>query len=204
MFVFYDTTQYTKGDYRNRNKIKGANRAVQLTLPVSFQLGQNINEVSFDCRALKKHFQTITQSYSKAPFFQENKELLEDIYSYEGNNLSEFCIHMIQKICESLEIKTKFITLSEETGFVLQNSSTQALVDICKYFEADAYVVWWDAWYMDNDLFWQNNITLKEQNFKHPEYTQLWWDFESYMSVIDLILNVWTVKAREIIYSSSI
>jgi len=111
-----------------------------LTLPVSFQLGQKINEVSFDTRSLKKHLQTISQSYAKAPYFSENKMLLEDIYHYDGDNLSEFCTHMIQKICEALNIHTRFITLSQ-TDFDLQNTSTQALVDICQYCKADTYVV---------------------------------------------------------------
>ena len=107
---------------------------------MSFQLGQKINDVSFDTRSLKKHLQTITQSYAKAPYFSENKALFEDMYSYEGNNLSEFCIQMIQKICEALDIHTRFITLSE-TDFDLKNTSTQALVDICHFFQADTYVV---------------------------------------------------------------
>ncbi len=188
VFVFYDTTQYTKGDYRNRNTIKWANGPIQLTLPVSFSLWQKINEVVFDVRALKKHLQTITQSYTKAPCYPLYKEDLEKIYSYKGNNLSDFCINMTQELCILMGIQTKFITLSQE-DFKLTTSSSKALVDICKHVWASTYVVGWDAGYMDSSFFKVNNIKLLSQNFNHPTYTQLWWGFEAYMSIVDLLLN---------------
>jgi hypothetical protein len=47
---------------------------------------------------------------------------------------------MIQEICKHLDIQTKFVTLSN-TSFVLNTTSTEALVDICKYVEADTYIV---------------------------------------------------------------
>lgn len=198
VFVFYDTTQYTKWDFRNRNAVKWANGKIQLTLPVSFKLWERISDVSFDPRALKKHFQTITQSYSKAPYYSENRNFLEKIYSCESDNLSQYCTQMITQICNHLDIKTKFITLSQ-TDINLQTTSTQALVDICKYFGADTYIVWGDAWYMQNELFVDAHITLQRQNFIHPEYSQLWWDFMPYLSIIDVLLNEGIENTKTII-----
>ena len=38
LFVFYDDVQYTKGDWRNRNKIKTPRGADWLTIPVGIDL----------------------------------------------------------------------------------------------------------------------------------------------------------------------
>lgn len=201
VFVFYDTTQYTKGDYRNRNTIKGSNGPIQLTLPVSFSLWQTIAEVTFQKKILWKHLKTILQAYAKAPYFDEYKDALTEIYSFTWDNLSEFNIYMTRKICELLWIETKFIVLSE-TDFDLQSQSTQALIDICKYVWANKYVVGWDAGYMDNDLIIENDIELVYQNFTHPSYDQLWWDFEPYMSIIDLLFNQWP-NSKKILLSAA-
>ena len=44
-FVIYDEMQYTKNDWRNRNKIKTTNGLIWLTIPVKIEkLNQKINE----------------------------------------------------------------------------------------------------------------------------------------------------------------
>jgi len=45
VFVFLDDVQYKKNEWQNRNRIKGPNGLVWLTVPVSFNFGDKINEV---------------------------------------------------------------------------------------------------------------------------------------------------------------
>jgi hypothetical protein len=45
VFVLYDTAQYSKGDFHNRNRIKTTSRASWLTVPVPVWSGQPIREV---------------------------------------------------------------------------------------------------------------------------------------------------------------
>lgn len=191
MFIFYDTAQYTKWDYHNRNKIKWPNWEVLLTVPVHVALWQKINEVQLNQKVVWKHLKTIEQSYKKSKYFNDFFPILQEIYSFETVYLSEFNINFIIKISEYLWIDTKFKILSQ-LDFDLESSSTQALIDICNYVESDVYISWlgWKK-YLDMEEFKKNNIDLAFQNFKHPVYTQIWWDFIPYMSIIDLIFNEW-------------
>lgn len=185
--VFYDTAQYTKWDFHNRNSIVGANGKILLSIPVSVKLGQKINEVTFDVRVLQKFWKTIEQSYKKAPFFEKHKNSVESIFLYKGNNLSEFNIESIQSLCTILWIERKF-KLTSELELDPELKSTDALIDICKKV--------WSQWYLSGDggknyieegKFLENNIELLYQNFHHPIYTQKWDTFIPYLSIIDCI-----------------
>ena len=49
LFIFHDNLQYTKGDWRNRNKIKTPNGLCWLTVPVKYdQTSQLIEETRID------------------------------------------------------------------------------------------------------------------------------------------------------------
>jgi hypothetical protein len=195
---FYDTAQYTKWDYHNRNKIKCSNGEILLTIPVQVSLWQKINEVQFDIRILKKHLKTIEQSYKKAPFFDQYFPKIEELYSYSGKSLSEFNILLITELCKIMWIETKFLKLSDILPN-LETQSTQALMDICEFIWADSYISWsWGRNYVEEDLFQQASINISYQDFKHPEYYQLWWGFLPYMSILDLIFNEWE-KSRKVL-----
>ncbi len=191
IFVFYDTVQYTKWDFHNRNKIKWPNGEILLTIPVHVSLGSKINEVHFNKKILQKHLKTIEQSYKKSPYFEEIFSLLSDIYSYDTDKLSDFNIYTIEKISEYLGFNTQFYTLSE-LDVNLQTVSTQALVDICKFLWVKKYISW-AGWrdYIEVSKFRDADIGLEFQQFDNTPYAQLWWDFIPYMSMVDLLFNEW-------------
>lgn len=190
IFVFYDTAQYTKGDYHNRNTIKWSNGPILLSLPVQVSLWQIIREVQFDSRVLSKHFKTIQESYRKSNFFSEVLPIVAEIYAYEWNSISDFNIATIKKLVHVLWINTKLVLLSEISP-KLETKSTEALIEICKIVWADIYISWaWWKWYLEPELFESANIELRFQHFNHPVYPQLWWDFLPYMSIVDALFNV--------------
>ena len=45
VFVVLDDVQFSKGDFQNRNRVKGREGALWLTVPVAHRFGQKINEV---------------------------------------------------------------------------------------------------------------------------------------------------------------
>ncbi|MBW7954469.1 WbqC family protein [Candidatus Gracilibacteria bacterium] len=189
VFVIYDIAQYTKGDYHNRNKVKGSNGEVLLTLPVFVNFGQEIKDVRFNNSILKKHFQTIEQNYKKAKFYNDYITKIKEIYDYKGDSISEFNTITIKKICELLGIKTKFIILSDLINS-MESKNTDALIDICKLVGATEYISGAGGKnYIEESKFTQAGIILHYQDYHHPNYNQLWGDFIPYMSIIDLILN---------------
>ena len=44
-------------------------------------------------------------------------------------------------------------------------------------------------YYFDMDLFGDAGIKVEFQDYRHPEYPQLFGDFIAYMSVVDLLFN---------------
>jgi hypothetical protein len=65
LFIFYDDVQYTKNDWRNRNKIKTVNGIHWLTIPIGSPARKLIYQVEpANHHWQKKHWMTIQQSYS--------------------------------------------------------------------------------------------------------------------------------------------
>src|SRR4051795_9823692 len=71
-FVLYDDRQYTRRDWRNRNRIKTPSGPVWLTIPVQVKgrYLQRIDE-TLACGSgwARSHFDTLRQSYRAAPYF---------------------------------------------------------------------------------------------------------------------------------------
>jgi len=72
----------------------------------------------------------------------------------------------------------------------LREEPTDRLIDICKEVKADTYLAGQDGMkYMDLERFNENGIEIITQDFKHPIYPQMFSDFQSHMSVVDLLFN---------------
>ena len=69
LFVFLDTVQYEKNGWQNRNRIKTAEGARWLTVPVHARLGTRVAEVSLDVDQpwAKRHLRAIETAYGTAP-----------------------------------------------------------------------------------------------------------------------------------------
>lgn len=203
-FIFYDEMQYTKNDWRNRNKIKSPNGLHWLTIPVKqFSLHQKINETEVaDSKWAYKHFQTIKQFYGKAACFPEYKNYLEELYATcDFTLLSEINFHFINSLCKVLNIKTK---LSWSTDYGLIEGKTERLVDLVMKAGGTEYVSGPAAKdYLEENLFRQAEIKLSWMDYsKYPEYSQLHSPFEHGVSVIDLLLNQGSESEKFLKYNS--
>ncbi|WP_432772927.1 WbqC family protein [Francisella salimarina] len=139
-FILYDDVQYTKNDWRNRNKIKTPQGLQWLTIPVyQKNLEQKINETQIaKSNWCKKHWNTILNNYSKSNHFKSYKDILEDFYmNCNESYLSEINYKLITIINQILDIKTK-IRWSHE--FELECGQTERLLSICKQCNADVYL----------------------------------------------------------------
>ena len=138
LFIFYDDIQFTKNDWRNRNKIKTQTGPAWLTIPVGGDLNRLINQVTFqDQRWAKKHWKNIQQYYSRAPFFKRYQDFLEDVYlNRPWSRLSELNQYLIRHIAHDfLEIKTEFRDSKE---FETQGKKQDRLMDLLKQAGANS------------------------------------------------------------------
>ncbi|MBF4983628.1 WbqC family protein [Nonlabens mediterrranea] len=190
--VIYDEMQYTKNDWRNRNKIKTSNGTQWLTIPVlmSGKFGQKINETQvFDKKWAIKHWKTLKQNYSKATYFKEIEELLFPIYNnIMTDNLSEINMLFIKAILYYLGITTKIIRSKD---LVLHGDKNERLIGLCNQLNCNRYISGPAAKsYMDLELFASNHIKVEFLEYSgYKVHKQLFNDFEPLVSIVDILFN---------------
>ena len=191
VFIIYDEVQYTKNDWRNRNRIKTANGTIWLTIPVQHnKLSQRIIDVEVaNNEWRKKHWNSILMSYSKAPFFKQYSSQFEALYlNSDETLLSKINYGFFIAVNEILNIKTKLLWSRD---MELIEGKTERLVDLCQKVGATEYISGPAAKdYLQVEHFSKNNIKVSWIDYSgYPEYRQLNPPFEHQVSILDLIFN---------------
>lgn len=189
-FILYDDVQFTKNDWRNRNKLKSPSGTVWLTIPVFHSLSDRIRDVKVSQDNWNtKHWKTIEQYYAKAGAFRQTRDFLGALYaSARQPYISEINRTFIQAINDFLGIETR-ITLSSDYAY--HGDKAERVVSLCKAARADIYVSGPAAKaYLSDSLFDSEGIELRWADYSgYREYPQLHPPFEHGVSVLDLILN---------------
>jgi hypothetical protein len=191
-FILFDDVQYTRRDWRNRNKIKTPHGSQWLTIPVDVK-GKYLQKIK-DTRISdpewgKKHWKTIAFNYSRAKYFKEYHDFFEELYlSSQEKFLSAINYRFLKALCQLLGIKTQ---LSQSMDYQVIDGETERLVDLCKQCRATEYLSGPSARnYIDAALFTTEGIVLNYIDYTgYPEYEQLCPPFEHAVSIIDLIFN---------------
>jgi hypothetical protein len=191
VFLFYDDVQFTKNDWRNRNKIKTAQGLCWLTIPVGHREDRLINEVKIEDESWnKKHWQTIKESYSKTPYFKQYSDFFEHIYlGMKWNNLSEFNQFLIKTISkEFLGINTCF---EDSRDYHAEGHKLERLIDLLLKVKTELYVTGPTAkGYLDVNRFKDLGMELVFKDYsRYPEYPQRFPPFEHTVSILDLLFN---------------
>ena len=191
-FVLYDDVQYTRRDWRNRNKIKTPSGVQWLTVPVEVKgkYRQTIRDaVLSDKRWAKSHWRVLFLNYKKANFFNEIADWLEPIYLQKNfEALSDLNRYLIEEICGYLGIKT---VISSSSDYFLLNDRNERLASICEQAGATCYISGPAAKvYLSMDPFKQRKVRVNWFNYaEYPQYDQLWEGFEHRVSILDLLFN---------------
>lgn len=191
-FILYDDMQFTRRDWRNRNKIKTANGLLWLTIPVvNDDYYQKINATKVvDGQWATKHLKTLKASYAKAPYFKKYDGWLTDLYEQAGKEeyLSKINYLFLVAICDFLKIKTK---ISWSSDYEMIEGKTERLIDLVLKAGGQEYISGPAAKdYIVPELFDEANVKLTWMDYAgYPEYHQLYPPFEHGVSILDLILN---------------
>lgn len=191
-FILYDDMQYTRRDWRNRNKIKTSNGVQWLTVPVKVKgrYHQTIRETEIDGQDWPLvHWNSLIQNYRRAPYFKEISAWLEPLYLTESySHIAQLNRRFIEAICDYLEIHT---VISNSNDYTLIDGQTERLVDLCSQAGGTEYVSGPAAKdYIDHNIFVDQGIKLTWFNYDdYPEYAQLWGEFTHSVSILDLLFN---------------
>jgi WbqC-like protein family len=190
-FVFYDDNQYTKNDWRNRNRIKTTSGPSWLTIPVGTDHARLIHEVALpDPRWQAKHHQSIVQNYGKCAHFARYREWLDHVYlGQRWTNLSELNQATIRHIArEFLGIRTEF---DDSRQHAAAGQNLDKLLDLVAKTGASTYLSGPAARdYIVPERFAQLGVALEWKDYRgYPEYPQRFPPFEHGVSVLDLLFN---------------
>lgn len=198
VFVFMDDVQYLKEDWNNRNRIKDSHGSIWLTVPVRLKDSKShtLKDILIDWEThgstkhhwQQKHWRSIQSCYGKAAYWDDYSPFFEELYlGKTWKWLSELNEHILRHLLDMLGIKTEFIVASEY-GF--EGYKSDLVLDHCLKLEADAVVLGTlGRDYVEEDGFLKKNISLYYQDYQHLRYPQRFGEFESHMSIIDLLFN---------------
>jgi hypothetical protein len=189
-FVLFDEMQYTRRDWRNRNKIKTSTGSKWISVPVKTKglYYQKISDtVISGTEWASQHWNKIRENYSSAPYFSEISTWLRPLYLDETyTHLSVLNYRLIVEICAYLEISTR---ISSSKEYDLVDGKTERVAGICAQAGAKAYVSGPAAQdYIDETILNKNGISVTWFEYSgYPAYPQLWGEFDHYVSIIDLL-----------------
>ncbi len=192
-FIIYDDMQFTRRDWRNRNRIKTPAGTQWLTVPVQVKghYHQSIRETRIDNQSAwaRDHWQAFIHNYRRATHFESVAALFEPLYlHHDYTHLSVLNRTFIETVCEYLGITTK---ISDSRDYQLLPGKTERLADLCLQSGANAYLSGPAARaYLDTEAFSRRGIDLQFFDYAdYPPYPQLWNDFVHEVSIMDLLFN---------------
>lgn len=203
LFVIYDDIQYSKGSWRNRNKLKTQSGLKWITVPVKVKLGFTIEQViiEHDNKSWQdSHRKLLTDSLGLALFFKDALDLWEEGIVSEYTTISQLNIRLIKLISSYLGITTP-IVMSRD--YEVTGVKTERLIRLLKKVGATTYLSGPSAsGYLDENHFRENGISLEYKTYDYEPYQQLWGEFDGAVSVLDLIANTGP-EARRFLKSST-
>jgi hypothetical protein len=197
IFVVADDVQFSTNGNTNRTRIKTANSAQWLTIPIlsKGRSGQKLNEVEIDTtRAWQsQHWRTIELNYHNAPYFGELADDLEHLYQRPYQKLADAAWEFLQFIWKAL----RWENLPQRTSALgVTSSGEQRLADLVKTLRAEVYVT--------HEKFRavirperMSGVRLQFVNWNLPPYHQQFGDFIGGLNMLDLLFNEGIAFTRE-------
>lgn len=191
VFVLLDDVQFNRKSWQQRNRIKGPNGEVLLTVPVitSGRDRQRIDQVEVDARQpwAEKHRRSIELAYGRCPHFDRYFPAFESLYAREWRRLLDLNRAFITALRDLLGIPTP-LTLSSDLGTTGQGNAH--IVEICKAVGCERlYDASGAQEFIDIGAMSRAGIEVVFQEYRHPTYAQAHGAFLSHMAALDVLFN---------------
>lgn len=192
-FILYDVAQYTKNDWRNRNRIRTVSGEQWLTIPVvtSGRFGQTIEETEIlPSDWADRHWKGISQAYARAPYFDAYRATLDAVYAEcaDATHLSTVNRRLLETVADLLGIDTP-ITSAREYDFSGDRSGR--LLTLCQSAAATSYLTGPSARdYLHVERFAAAGISVSFMDYSgYRPYPQVHGGFVGDVSALDLLFN---------------
>jgi hypothetical protein len=195
LFVFYDDVQYDRRGWRNRNRIKTPRGTRWLTIPVHARGAQ---AESIPVHAIetagsdwpRAHLAALTRSYERAPFFEQYRPWLEQVYAAPPRLLADFTIAVTLDIARFLGITTPAV---RSASLHVSGAKTARLLEVLRAVGATHYLSGPSARaYLDVEMLASAGIGVDWMTYDHSEYPQLHPPFDPHVTVLDRLFMTGT------------
>jgi hypothetical protein len=189
-FILLDDVQFTKRDWRSRNRIKTKDGLCWLTIPVHSKgrYQQRIMDTTISDPAwAERHWQTIQGAYARTPYFDAFAADVRRTYERPASDrLSDINRSLIEVLCQSLGITTPIRWSSE---YHPSDGRNERLIDLCVKSGATDYLSGPSArGYVDEAAFAAAGVTVHFVDYSgYREYPQPYPPFEHAVSALDLL-----------------
>ncbi|MFN8924406.1 MAG: WbqC family protein [Rhodospirillales bacterium] len=189
--MVFDEAQFTKNDWRNRNRIKTARGTLWLTIPVrtSGRLGQPIDTVEIADRDwAARHWETLRQAYLHTPHFPAYETRVRGLYEKAAGLplLSAVNLLFLRWTCATLGIRTRFVN---SRAYGDHGRGAERVLGLCAAAGAGRYLSGpAGAAYLDAGAFTAAGIELAYMDYGgYPPYPQPHGTFDHAVSILDLL-----------------
>ena len=193
-FVIFDEAQFTRADWRNRNRIVVNGQTQWLTIPVktSGMFRQPINAIEVaDKDWAARHWKTLRHNYRRTPHFSRVGPIIESLYLEAAKLilLTDINELFLRELAKLIELPALFLRADVVPHCAA--SATDRLVEICAARDATIFLSGPAARaYLDVDRFVEAGIELRFANYSgYQEYKQQSVTFDHRVSVLDLLFN---------------
>ena len=175
IYVVYDSMQFTKNDWRNRNLIRNNGQAKWLSVPCGSSISRSIDQVfPTSMNWYKKHSATIKHSYSKSLYWQKfGNNIIDEYEKLAGLSLTDINIKLLSLVLNIENINTKVVRDIDilPRKNLLELERTMRLVQICRELGGTTYITAPAARnYLLDDLFIKEGIAVSF--YEYPKYKQ--------------------------------
>ncbi|MFM7549032.1 MAG: WbqC family protein [Cyanobacteriota bacterium] len=190
-FVLYDSIQYTKKGWINRNRFLLNGRPEIFTLPLrKASHGLNVvdREIAPEFRP-DKLLARWSSAYQCAPYFKSTYSLMEQVIRYPDRNLFDYIFVSIKSIASHLGISTPITISSELESNVSIARGSDRVLRLCKTLAATHYInsIGGTDIY-DKQEFLSAGLTLHFLRTHKLEYSQQADKHVPFLSILDVLM----------------
>lgn len=191
--ILYDDMQYTRRDWRNRNRIRTPHGTQWLTVPVQTKgkYLQKIRETEIvGSQWQEDHWRALCLNYGKAAHFAEIEQWLKPLYlEREYRFISVLNRALIEAVCAYIGIPT---LITNSWNYSLIDGKSERLAKLCSQAGGTQYLSGPSARdYIDESVFANCGISVAWADYTgYPDYPQQWGnDCIHDVTILDLLMN---------------
>jgi hypothetical protein len=190
-FVILDTVQFTPRHEENRARLRTANGADWLTVPMrQASREQLIRDTRIDESQpwQRRAVRTLQHLYGKAPHFKEHAPAVQAVLEAGHETLTALDRASWEPALRLLGITCRFVRASE---LPVEGKGPQLLLDICKHLGADSYLSGgFGREYLDTAAFAREGVQVVFHEYTCQPYPQRSEGFIPFLSYLDALFNV--------------